>query len=151
MIEGGRATGVRLRNGHIIRAKKAVVSNASLWDTVKLISDEHVPTDLQKRNKEMPLNPSFMHLHVGFDATGASHCFSHFSMTDRSIPDLDVDLHHIIVNKWRPRVDCEQNVVLISIPSVVDPSFAPPGKHSLHAYLPATEPYDIWANIDPKR
>ena len=76
MIDGGKATAVRLRNGHIIRAKKAVVSNASLWDTVKLIAKEHVPADMQKRNKDMPMNPSFMHLHVGFDATGAPH-FSH--------------------------------------------------------------------------
>ena len=29
-----------------------------------------------------------------------------------------------------------QNVVLISIASVADPSLAPAGKHTLHAYLP---------------
>jgi len=34
--------------------------------------------------------------------------------------------------------------VLISIPSVKDPKLAPPGKHTLHAYLPATEPFAIW-------
>ena len=37
-----------------------------------------------------------------------------------------------------------QNVVLISIPSVMDPKLAPPGKHTLHAYLPATEPFSPW-------
>ena len=37
-----------------------------------------------------------------------------------------------------------QNVVLISIPSVMDKSMAPAGKHSLHAYLPATEPFALW-------
>jgi len=45
-------------------------------------------------------------------------------------------------------VDCEQNVVLASVASVIDPSFAPSGKHSLHAYLPATEPYEIWRDLD---
>ena len=39
---------------------------------------------------------------------------------------------------------CLQNVVLISIASVEDPSLAPPGKHTLHAYLPATEPFHLW-------
>ena len=24
---------------------------------------------------------------------------------------------------------------------------APPGSHALHAYLPATEPYEIWAGV----
>ncbi len=38
-----------------------------------------------------------------------------------------------------------QNVVLISIPSVRDADLAPAGKHTLHAYLPATEPFDLWA------
>ena len=39
---------------------------------------------------------------------------------------------------------CVQNVVLISIASVMDPSLAPAGKHTLHAYLPATEPFHLW-------
>lgn len=33
----GRATGVRLRGGGTVKARKAVVSNASVWDTVKLL------------------------------------------------------------------------------------------------------------------
>jgi hypothetical protein len=46
------------------------------------------------------------------------------------------------------QVDTEQNVVLISIASVADPSPAPKGKHTLHAYYPATEPYSPWASLD---
>ena len=72
-ITNNRATGVRLRNGTQIEATKAVVSNASVWDTVKLIAPENLPPDLQQREESTPLNPSFMHLHVGFDATGATH------------------------------------------------------------------------------
>lgn len=44
----------------------------------------------------------------------------------------------------------EQNVVLVSIPSIEDPSLAPPGKHVLHAYTPATEPYELWEGLDRK-
>jgi len=33
----GRATGVQLRGGAVVRARKAVVSNASVWDTAKLV------------------------------------------------------------------------------------------------------------------
>lgn len=47
-------------------------------------------------------------------------------------------------------MDAEQNLVLISIPSVLDPSLAPEGCHSLHAYVPATEPYDLWKDLDRK-
>ena len=59
----------------------------------------------------------------------------------------DLELHHIIVNTWDHGVDSEQNVVLVSIASVMDPSLAPKGKHTLHAYLPATEPFEIWQNM----
>ena len=52
-----------------------------------------------------------------------------------------------MVNTWEHGVDSEQNVVLISIASVVDPSLAPKGKHTLHAYLPATEPFEIWQDM----
>ena len=38
--------------------------------------------------------------------------------------------------------------MLVSIPSVLDPSLAPPGKHVIHAYTPGSEPYDIWEGLD---
>ncbi|HAZ47106.1 MAG TPA: carotene isomerase, partial [Cyanobacteria bacterium UBA11371] len=37
LVENNQAVGVRLRNGKEIRAKKAVISNASVWDTLKLL------------------------------------------------------------------------------------------------------------------
>jgi phytoene dehydrogenase-like protein len=57
-------------------------------------------------------------------------------------------MHHISVERWEGGVDQPQNVVLVSIPSVVDPGLAPPGKHCLHAYTPATEPWEgVWAGV----
>lgn len=57
-------------------------------------------------------------------------------------------MHHIVVNDWDRGVAAEQNVVLVSIPSVEDPSLAPAGRHVLHAYTPATEPYALWEGLD---
>jgi phytoene dehydrogenase-like protein len=38
LVEEGRAVGVKLRRkGVVVRAKRAVISNASVWDTMKLI------------------------------------------------------------------------------------------------------------------
>ena len=40
LIEDGRAAGVVMRRGgKIIRAKRAVISNASIWDTTKLLPE----------------------------------------------------------------------------------------------------------------
>ena len=34
------------------------------------------------------------------------------------------------------------------MPSLIDPSLAPEGKHVLHTYVPATEPYEWWEGMD---
>ena len=62
---------MRLRGGRTIRAARAVVSNASSPDTLRLLPAEAVPASWRQSVQDTPLNPSFMHLHLGFDATGA--------------------------------------------------------------------------------
>ncbi|KAL9676699.1 hypothetical protein QQ045_004916 [Rhodiola kirilowii] len=133
VIENGRATGVNLRSGQFIRAKKAVVSNASMWDTLNLLPKEAVPDSYKRGIESTPQCKSFMHLHLGFDAEGIRE---------------DLGIHHIVVNDWNRGVDADQNVVLISVPSVLSPHVAPRGKHILHAYTPGTEPYELWAGLD---
>ncbi|KAL5704097.1 hypothetical protein ACHQM5_022570 [Ranunculus cassubicifolius] len=133
VVENGRAVGVRLRSGQFIRAKKAVVSNASMWDTLKLLPQEAIPKSYKDGIEKTPQCESFMHLHIGFDAKDIR---------------KDLGIHHIVVNDWDRGVDADQNVVLISVPSVLSPDLAPPGKHVLHAYTPGTEPYGLWEGLD---
>lgn len=38
--------------------------------------------------------------------------------------------------------------MLISIPSVLSPNLTPHGKHVLHAYMPGTEPFELWEGLD---
>lgn len=51
-----------------MRAKKAVVSNASMWDTLNLLPGDVVPKSYVDRINKTPQCESFMHLHLGFDA-----------------------------------------------------------------------------------
>eukprot|EP00969_Alexandrium_andersonii_P284616 12582041-Alexandrium_andersonii.AAC.1 len=39
-------------------------------------------------------------------------------------------------------------MVLVSMPSLLDPACAPQGFHALHAYTPATEPWKDWEGLD---
>jgi phytoene dehydrogenase-like protein len=57
--------------------------------------------------------PSFLHMHLGIDATGLS-------------PDLDC--HHLVVNDWSS-LEEPLNVCIASIPTQFDPALAPPGDH----------------------
>ncbi|KAF9684948.1 hypothetical protein SADUNF_Sadunf03G0003400 [Salix dunnii] len=133
VVENNRATGVKLRSGQFIRAKKAVISNASMWDTSNLLPKEVLPKSYLDKINTTPQCESFMHLHLGFDA---------------ECVQKDLGIHHIVVNDWSRGVDADQNVVLISVPSVLSPVLAPPGKHLLHAYTPGTEPFELWEGLD---
>jgi len=133
LVEGNRVVGVRLRDGKGIRVRRAVVSNASVWDTLKLLPEDAVPKQFRVQREATPECDSFMHLHLGVDATGI-----------RS----DLACHYIVVNDWEMGVTAPQNVVVVSIPSVLDPSLAPAGKHGIHVYTPGNEPYALWSGLD---
>ncbi|MFQ4142170.1 NAD(P)/FAD-dependent oxidoreductase [Chlorogloeopsis sp. ULAP02] len=135
LVEGNRATGVRLRNGKEIRVRRAVVSNASVWDTLKLLPEQAVPKWFIEQRVSTPECDSFMHLHLGIDVQG--------------LPS-QLACHYIVVNDWEKGVTAPQNVVLVSIPSILDPSLAPPGKHVIHVYTPGNEPYALWQGMERK-
>lgn len=40
-----------------------------------------------------------------------------------------------------------QNVIIASVPTVFDPSLAPPGKAVVHCYSAANEPYALWQGM----
>jgi len=100
---------------------------------LKLLPSEKIPQTFRKKKESLPQCPSFMHLHLGIDGT--------------DLPE-DLPCHHIVVNDWEKGVTAEQNVVLVSIPSLLDPTLAPAGKHVIHAYTPASEPYSLWEGLD---
>jgi hypothetical protein len=70
----GRASGVALRGGGTVTARRAVVTNASAWDTLGMLPPGTGPAGAVEKMAAaagtMEPCPSFMHLHVGFDATG---------------------------------------------------------------------------------
>lgn len=134
LVENERAVGVRLRGGKEVRASEAVISNASLWDTLPLMPEGALPDEFTQQVEDTDQCLSFMHLHLGIDAEGLE----------------DVKLHHMVVDDWEKGVEAERNVVLVSIPSAIDPSMAPEGKHVIHAYYPGTEPYEKWEGMDRK-
>ena len=136
----GRCVGVRLASGEEVRAKKGVVSNAPVWETAGLLPAEardRVRTTSASNsyalNEETPLTPSFVHLHLGIQAEGLSDAVL------RSI-------HHIAVPEWAQLTE-PQSAAFVSVPSLLDPTLAPEGRHVIHAYLPATEPYHVWEGL----
>ena len=47
-------------------------------------------------------------------------------------------------------LEAEQNVSIVSIPTVFNPKLAPEGRHLIHTYLAANESYSRWEGLDRK-
>jgi len=140
LIEDGRAVGVRLKNGKIVKAKKAVVSNATPFDTVKLMPEqEGERTELTKWRNEigkLPRHGAISHLFLAIDAEGLD--LSHIQ-----------DPAHLIIQDWDRSMQDSQNLCSFFIPSILDKSLCPPGKHVIHVYSSGGEPYEPWEKLTP--
>ena len=78
LVENGRAVGVKLKNGKVIRARKAVVSNATPFDTVKMLPPQDQLDPQMKGFQELkewretlgtlPRHGAILHLFVAVDA-----------------------------------------------------------------------------------
>ena len=137
LVEGNEARGVRLRDGSEVRARR-VVSNADIWNTVKLLPARVAPAWRAATERDVAPTPSFVHLWVGFDGA--------------DIP-ADLDVHHTVFNEGflgddSAAIDARENMYIISIPSLFDASLAPEGKHVAHCYAAAHEPFEAWEHLD---
>ena len=63
------------------------------------------------------------------------------------IPD-DAPAQWTVVRDWELGIDAPGNVVVVSCPSKLDPSLAPPGYHVIHAYGAGNEPYSAWEQFE---
>lgn len=148
IVENGKALGVKYKDKtgtqKTILANTAVVSNIDMYNSRKLIPvGKNIDFDqyMASMMKETPKLASFIHLHAGIDATGLP------TEASESLP-----AQWAVVCDWDcpGGVEAPRNIVLVSMPSLLDPSLAPSGKHVIHAYVPATEPYEDWAGMDRK-
>ena len=125
------ASGITLKNGSKFFSD-FVVMNTDAWSSRKLIPRE-ITNKWRPKTKNINKCGSFLHIHLGFDASGLQH----------------LPMHAIHVDDWERGITAERNVAVFSIPSVLDKSMAPKNKHVLHGYTPANEPWEIWENLKP--
>merc|ERR1719311_695036 len=141
--EAKRCVGVKLKNGRVIKAKKAVVSNATPFDTVRMLPDggdaPELPEgvrDWKKTLGKLPRHGAIMHLFLAIDAT------------DLDLSHID-DPAHLIVQDWGRSLQDSQNLCSFFIPSLLDRSVCPEGKHVIHVYSSGGEPYETWESLEP--
>ncbi len=119
--ENGRAVGVKLTSGETYRARR-LISNATRWDTFeKLIPATEQPRSEQKWQQRYQKSPSFLSLHLGVAAA--------------ALP-AGTECHHILLEDW-DRMEAGEGTIFVSIPTLLDPSLAPPGHHIIHTFTPS--------------
>jgi prolycopene isomerase len=129
--ENGRAVGVELASGKIYSAKR-IISNATRWDTFeKLIPPAQMPSAERKWQRRYQKSPSFLSLHLGVKA---------------DVLQAGTECHHILLEDWE-HMEAAEGTIFVSIPTLLDPSLAPPGHHIIHTFTPSW--MESWQHLTP--
>ncbi|KAA6420961.1 MAG: carotene isomerase, partial [Trebouxia sp. A1-2] len=115
-----KAIGVQLADGSVFHGQ-TVISNATGWDTFEyLVEQQALPKSEQLFRKRYTNNPSFISTHMGVEA---------------DVLPQGAQCLHIIVEDWQKMQDPHETL-LVSVPSLLDPSVCPKGPHGVHIFTP---------------
>ena len=140
VVEGGRATGIELTNGRTIRAKQFVASTLNVHQTFEqMLGRDQLPMQfLNKLDKFQYTEWTLYGLHLALDERLRFHAEAFdpnimrtqkWSIGAETMADL-VSAHHDVQAGRVPEI-----VQFGSGPlSVIDPTQAPPGKHTTYAW-----------------
>lgn len=129
-VENGRVTGVTLQGGRQVKAP-VVVSNADALTTYdQMVGAQHLPESFMKRLRRMePSTSAFcVYAATSLDLSHAAH-------------ETFVYKHWDHDRTWRDMQEGRPGGMWITVPTVADPSLAPPGQHI--AVMTALAPYEI--------
>ncbi|XP_024981971.1 prolycopene isomerase, chloroplastic isoform X1 [Cynara cardunculus var. scolymus] len=133
IIDNGKAVGVRLSDGREFFAK-TVISNATRWDTFgKLLKKQDLPKEEENFQKVYVKAPSFLSIHMGVKA---------------EVLPPDTDCHHFVLEDDWKNLEEPYGSIFLSIPTILDPSLAPEGRHILHIFT--TSSIEDWQGLSTK-
>ncbi|KAK9921521.1 hypothetical protein M0R45_030028 [Rubus argutus] len=133
IVDQGRAVGVRLSDKREYFAK-TIISNATRWNTFgKLLKQEDLPKEEENFQKVYVKAPSFLSIHMGVKS---------------EVLPPDTDCHHFVLEDDWTRLEEPYGSIFLSIPTVLDSSLAPEGRHILHIFT--TSSIEDWEGLSRK-
>ena len=142
LIRNGRACGVVLENGDEIHAHR-VVSNMDVKRTfLKHINEADLPGDFVKRVKAFKIRGSSGKLNIALD------CAPTFTALPEGSPHLKGDLHFTdsiekmerAYDDWKAGHYSADPFQDVMIPTMIDPTMTPPGKHFMSCFVQYAPP-----------
>ena len=91
-----------------------------------------MPRSEYKWSETYKPSPSFVSIHLG---------------VEKNLINKNFNCHHILVEDW-DELESEKGVIFVSIPTLLDSSLAPEGKHIVHAFTPSS--MDKWEGLSRK-
>ena len=143
LVEGDKAVGVLLADGEEIHAR-SVVSNLDVKRTFLTIMEEKdLPPDFLKRVRQFKIRGSSGKLNIALDG------LPDFPAIPKGSPILLGDLHctdsvermERAYDDWKNGTWSKDPYVDMLIPSQIDPTMAPPGKHFMTVFVQYAPPY----------
>lgn len=144
IIKGDKVTGVVLDNGDEFHAK-TVISNMDVRRTfLKHVDDGHLPDEFVKAVKRFKIRGSSGKLNIALDGAPS------FSSAPKNASFLKGDLHasesleelERAYDDWKEGRWSEDPYFDMLIPTHIDPTMAPPGKHMMTVFVQYA-PYEL--------
>ena len=144
LSKGGRATGVALENGDVLEAP-VVISNMDVKRTfLKHVDEKELPGDFVKAVKRFKIRGSSAKLNIALDG------FPSFPAAPSDAPFLKGDLHaseslaelERAYDDWKAGRWSAEPYFDMLIPTAIDPTMAPPGKHMMTVFVQYA-PYEL--------
>jgi len=150
IIEGGKAIGVALQDGTESKAKH-IISNADTKLTfLRLVGEEHLEKGFAHMIENLKMSKSGFVVHLGVDMDLTNLDLKYGTIIYN--PSYDIEEGFIAFEKKEIITDIDRMGFGLSVPSLDDPSMAPPGQHCLHILLLAPYHYkNDWLTEEGKR
>jgi phytoene dehydrogenase-like protein len=142
IVRGGRASGVALANGDEYQAG-VVVSNLDPKRTfLKLMTDADLPPEFVKSARDFKIRGSSGKLNIALDG------LPDFPALGAGNPLLSGDMHFLdsleryerAYDDWKNGTWSKDPYLDLLIPSLTDPTMAPPGKHMMSVFVQYVPP-----------
>ncbi|MGB6119833.1 MAG: NAD(P)/FAD-dependent oxidoreductase [Mesorhizobium sp.] len=142
MVKRGKATGVVLTDGEEIRGQ-SVVSNADVKRTfLKLVEEKELPEPFLRRVRNFKIRGSSGKVNIALDS------MPEFPALPKGSPCLKGDMHFTDTvermergyDDWKAGRFSRDPFLDMVIPTTLDPTMAPPGKHFMSCFVQYAPP-----------
>jgi phytoene dehydrogenase-like protein len=137
LVSNGKVKGVALTNGEEINARTVVSAMDVKRTFLKCMDEKDLPADFYRRVRNFKIRGSSGKLNIALDGMPT------FPALPKSNPLLDGDMHFIdsmermerAYDDWKEGTWSKDPYVDMVIPTVTDPTMAPPGKHFMSCFI----------------